>query len=194
MEKITQIIFCAILFSLFSCGEKKEEQKDTLTTGVADTIKPVLGSEIVANDPMVKTVIETKDVKGVIKTTENVRISDSTITIDEGKFASAILEIADSVVVKIYPTKKSFSTLRSELIKQYHQKGTFQEIESTENSLLYRVTVDNKMPVYNFTIIIKGKSKQYLLTGEGKAPMRSIHNAAMAIKAYNTALSFVPAD
>jgi hypothetical protein len=196
MEKITRyIIFStALLFVLFSCNGKKEEQKGIITTEVSDTIKPVLRSELTANDPKVETIVETKDVKGVIIAPKKIKVTDLTSANDDGKFVMALAEIADSALVKIYPVKNNFSGLKSKLEKEIKTKGTFEPIESEENALLYKITFQGKEPAYNFLVFKKRGDRQYALTGEGEAPMTSITNQLLATKAYNTALSFVPAE
>src|SRR5690242_21538319 len=49
------------------------EQSTVIGTALDDTIKPVLRAEATAHDPIVESVIETRDVRGVLTSTEKVK-------------------------------------------------------------------------------------------------------------------------
>jgi hypothetical protein len=175
-----------MLLSLFiiSCGqdtgEKKSENQGNAVPNNTDGLS-----------------IETKDVKGKIQAGDHVKVGSSTLVNNDGTFEEATLGFDHKAGLNIYPAKMAFDTLKSRLKEKLNIWGTYEKLEENDSSFFYK-TVSKTGGIneegYNFLILKKGKTHNYILNGEGENPLKPIADKALAEKIYAIARTFVPAD
>ena len=186
MKKLLILFACiSTITILVSCNGSQQEKN--IAPKKSDTIKLI-----------------SKDVNGYIIANGKFDIGDYTLNTTAGNpptnvtYNGLTVELGDSATLKITPCTSGFSELKSELVKKMEFFGKYEIVESKDSSFLYHyvnVNADSsKEEGYNFLVIIKGKTRQYEITGEGKNPLLPIANKQFAEKTYKAALTFMPTE
>jgi hypothetical protein len=183
-----RILICSIAASvlLVSCNN---QQQPAATA-------PAVSSDV--------TKLESKDVHGTITYKGSLHVFPSTLTTDDPNNASKNVtlegigvDIGENLGIRVMPALGVFDTLVSKTKKDLEFWGKYRRVEVKPNSFLYYYSKEiggTEDKGYNFIVVIKGKSKQYEITGVGKTSLDPIADSASAIKAMQVALTFTPAD
>jgi len=150
------------------------------------------------------TKLESKDVHGTITYKGSLHVFPSTLTTDDPNNPSKNVtlegigvDIGENLGIRVMPALGVFDTLVSKTKKDLEFWGKYKTVELKPNSFLYyysKALGDTKDEGYNFIVVVKGKSKQYEITGVGKTSLDPIVDSASAVKAMQVALTFTPAD
>lgn len=141
--------------------------------------------------------LDTKDVKGTINA-EGVSTSMTELHREDGVFEVPNVKFNDNCRLQIAPTSVEFDeawTKKKQSIENFG--GEVKVIEKKDGGVIYEEKSEfagKKKQGYNFIVVIKGKDKNYEITGEGETPFDPIASKEDAEKAYNAARTFKPAE
>lgn len=170
MKSIPSLLIAIMSILLFSCGGGSEEKTETQQK------------------------VETKDVKGTIEA-DGAEIGMMNYSTDDGSFEAAEVNF-EKCSFTILPTTKTFQE-EWEFSEGFMTGmfGSYEMIEKTESSAFYKVikkSNDEEITGYNFIVMIKGDSQNFILKGEGENMHTPIIDKADAEKAFKAAQSFKP--
>ncbi len=177
MKGILFFVLASLLCFLFSCNPQVPVKQ---------------GTEAVEKLPP-RLELQTRDVKGTVEAPGGASVYSGTLMTNEGSFEEAIVKLDPKANISIYPTAGSFEALKNTLIQKLRNWGSFDTLDCKPNSLFYHTKNESdvaKEDGYNFLVVIPGKTKNYIITSEGEAPLKPISDQALAERAYKMALSF----
>ena len=151
---------------------------------------------------LTETKIDTKKVKGTIQTEGNAEVKSGMLASSDYKYDGVWVKLNDKSGIGIYPTPKTFEEVKADMEGAMKNWGTkYQALETKDNVFFYEMIDKSHKPGdsfykggFNFVILIKGKTKNYFLNGQGGNVMQALQDKALAQKVMKIALTFKPLE
>jgi hypothetical protein len=137
--------------------------------------------------------IDTKDVKGTIDAGD-AKMGTTTLHNNDGEFDVPNFKMNGGGFM-IAPTSRTFEEEWQLVESNLNGFGTFEMIDKTENSAIYKVIKDfagKKTEGYNFVVWIKGDKTNYMIKGESENMFDPIEKKEDAESMLKVALTFKP--